>query len=67
MDVLLHGMMSLRDKPENEKQAWKALFDYYVFGDASRVTAHLPEPSHGRLARWMTPPPVVYGRCYYRI
>lgn len=49
MDVLLHGMMSLRDKPENEKQAWKALFDYYVFGDASRVTAHLPEPSHGPL------------------
>ena len=49
MDVLLHGMMSLREKPEQEKQAWKALFDYYVFGDAQRVREHLPPECRGAL------------------
>ncbi len=50
MDVLSHGMMSLRDRPEHEKAAWKALFDYYVFGDSEQVTAHLPEQCQGALA-----------------
>ncbi|NVK55419.1 MAG: cupin-like domain-containing protein [Alteromonadaceae bacterium] len=50
MDVLMHGMLSLRDKPAQEKAAWRALFDYYVFGDASNVVAHLPAECHGPLA-----------------
>jgi len=50
MTTLMHGMLSLRDRSEAEKQAWRALFDYYVFGDAERPTAHLPEPAHGDLA-----------------
>lgn len=50
MTTLMHGMLSLRDRPEAEKQAWRALFDYYVFGDAERPAAHLPEPARGDLA-----------------
>lgn len=50
MDVLSHGMMSLRDRSESEKKAWKSLFDYYVFGDSAQVVAHLPEQSQGALA-----------------
>lgn len=50
MDALLHGMMSVRDKPDSEKQAWRALFDYYVFGESDKVTAHLPEACQGALA-----------------
>ncbi len=50
MDVLMHGMLSIRDRPAQEKQAWKALFDYYLFGDAQQVRAHLPTQSHGALA-----------------
>ncbi|MFS1703523.1 cupin-like domain-containing protein [Alteromonas sp. AMM-1] len=50
MDTLLHGMLSLREKPDSEKAAWLALFNYYVFGDASQVTAHLPPECHGPLA-----------------
>ena len=50
MDVLSHGMLSLRDRPENEKKAWKALFDYYIFGNSEDVTQHLPSASHGALA-----------------
>ncbi|MEW6998621.1 cupin-like domain-containing protein [Colwelliaceae bacterium BS250] len=50
MDVLMHAMKSIRDRPEKEKQAWRALFDYYIFDDAEKVRAHLPAESHGALA-----------------
>lgn len=50
MDVLSHAMLSLRDRPSDEKKAWKALFDYYVFGDTENVTQHLPPACHGALA-----------------
>ena len=50
MTTLMHGMLSLRDRPEAEKEAWRALFDYYVFGDGGRPAAHLPEPARGDLA-----------------
>jgi len=49
--TLLHGMLSLRDRPEGEKQAWRAMFDYYVFGDADLPAAHLPAAAQGDLAR----------------
>jgi len=48
--TLLHAMLSLRDRPEAEKTAWRALFDYYVFGPAERAAAHLPEHARGPLA-----------------
>ncbi|WP_058754387.1 cupin-like domain-containing protein [Sphingomonas endophytica] len=50
MNTLLHAMLSLRDRPAAEKQAWRALFDYYVFGDALRPAAHLPPATQGKLA-----------------
>lgn len=50
MNTLLHGLLSLRDRPEAEKAAWRALFDYYVFGPADRAGAHLPEHAQGELA-----------------
>lgn len=50
MDVLMHAMMSIRDRPAKEKEAWKALFDYYIFDDAEQVRAHLPPQSHGAFA-----------------
>ena len=50
MGTLLHGLLSLRDRPAAEKAAWAAMFDYYVFGDPARPTAHLPEAAQGDLA-----------------
>jgi hypothetical protein len=50
MDALLHAMMSLRDRPAGERDAWKALFDYYIFGDARQVRDHMPPECHGALA-----------------
>jgi hypothetical protein len=48
--TLLHALLSLRDRPESEKRAWQAVFDYYVFGPAERAGAHLPEQARGSLA-----------------
>ena len=49
-NTLLHALLSLRDRPEPEKRAWRVLFDYYVFGPADRAGAHLPEAARGNLA-----------------
>ncbi len=49
MNTLLHGLLSLRDRPDFEKQGWKALFDYYLFGPADQAGAHLPEAARGAL------------------
>jgi hypothetical protein len=50
MTTLLHAILSLRDRPEPEKQAWRALLDFYVFGDPARAAQHLPEQARGILA-----------------
>jgi hypothetical protein len=49
-NTLLHALLSLRDRSEPEKQAWRAMFDYYVFGPADRAASHLPEAARGNLA-----------------
>lgn len=48
-NTLLHALLSLRDRPEQEKRAWKAIFDYYVFGSADKAGAHLTEAARGNL------------------
>jgi Cupin-like domain len=48
-NTLLHAMLSLRDRPAAEKQAWQAMFDYYIFGDGKVPAAHLPDHICGAL------------------
>ncbi len=48
--TLLHALLSIRDRPDTEKRAWRAMFDYYVFGPAGQAGAHLPEAARGNLA-----------------
>jgi hypothetical protein len=50
MDALMHAMMSVRDRSAKEKEAWKGLFDYYIFADSEQARAHLPPESQGLLA-----------------
>ena len=50
LDIVMHGILGLRDRPEAEKQAWREVFDYYVFGSPEKPRAHLPEAVHGSLA-----------------
>lgn len=50
MTTLIHGLLSLRGRPQQEKAAWRSLFDFYVFGDVDRAAAHLPAAARGDLA-----------------
>lgn len=48
--AMVHALMSVRDLPPAEKQAWKAWFDHLVFGeDAAQAGDHLPEHVRGVL------------------
>jgi len=49
MNTLYQALWSIRDRPEREKQAWKNVFEYYVFGPAERAGEHLPEQARGVL------------------
>ena len=50
MDIVMHAMLGLRDRPEAEKQAWREVFDYYVFGSPETPREHLPPSAQGALA-----------------
>ncbi|HEY1962383.1 MAG TPA: cupin-like domain-containing protein, partial [Rhizomicrobium sp.] len=44
-DCLLHALLALRDLPENQRAAWRTVFDYYVFQTSGDPVAHLA-PEH---------------------
>lgn len=48
-DALHHAMLSIRDLDPDAKRQWKAFFDYYVFENDDRVTAHIPDGARGVL------------------
>jgi hypothetical protein len=50
LNALYHAMWSIRDRPEAEKEAWREVFEYYVFGPAARAADHVPPPARGVLA-----------------
>ncbi|WP_295801104.1 cupin-like domain-containing protein [uncultured Microbulbifer sp.] len=49
LDAMLLSMATLRDRSEPVRQAWKALFDFYLFGNDSEVAGHIPETARGFL------------------
>jgi hypothetical protein len=49
MHALYHALWTIRDRPEREKQAWRGIFDYYVFGPGAQAGDHLPEPARNLL------------------
>jgi hypothetical protein len=51
-DVLVLAMMSLRALPEAQRQAWREIFEHYVFrADADAAGAHLPQERRGILGK----------------
>jgi hypothetical protein len=48
-DALNHALLAIRDLPEEEKELWRQMFDYYVFGDAAAASAHLAQGARGIL------------------
>jgi hypothetical protein len=49
MHALYHALWTIRDRPEREKQAWREVFDYYVFGPGERAGEHLPQAARNML------------------
>jgi hypothetical protein len=49
MNTLYQAIWSLRDRPEREKQAWKQVFEYYVFGSPTRAGEPIPPAARGVL------------------
>lgn len=49
-DAMLHGIVSLRGLPPDQRRAWRAAFDHYVFLANGDVSAHLPPHARGILA-----------------
>jgi hypothetical protein len=47
----MHALMSVRDVPPAEREAWRVWFEYYVFADqASAAADHLPSHARGVLS-----------------
>lgn len=48
-NALMHGILSLRDLPKVQKDAWKKLFDHYVFNDEYSNFEHIQPSAQGVL------------------
>ena len=45
--TMLHALMTLRDLPVREREAWRGLFEHYIFETNGDPFAHLPEHARG--------------------
>lgn len=50
MNTLMLALMTLRDLPPAQRQAWQALFDHYIFAADAQTAAHIPPEAQGVLA-----------------
>ncbi|WP_374275186.1 cupin-like domain-containing protein [Brevundimonas sp.] len=48
-DAMLHGLMSLSTLPPDQRRAWRAMFDHYVFRLDGDPAEHIPEAARGAL------------------
>lgn len=48
-DVLMHALLVLGQMPAAHREAWRAMFDNYVFHANGDPLAHLPPHAHGAL------------------
>jgi hypothetical protein len=50
MNALMLALMTVRDLPEGERQAWRSMFDHYVFSNNDTTVNHIPEHARRLLA-----------------
>jgi len=51
LNALYHSVITMKNLPPRELEAWRTLFDHYVFRDNGDPAAHLPENARGILGR----------------
>ncbi len=49
-NVLEYALLAMRDLPKKEREAWRAIFDFYVFDFEEGSVSHIPEERRGVLA-----------------
>jgi len=50
IDVLMHALLTIRDLPEAQRNAWYGIFKHYVFEADEETVQHIPEQRRGVLA-----------------
>lgn len=50
LDVLMHALLTLRDLPQAQKDAWRGIFEHYVFDSSGSDFSHIPQHLRGVLA-----------------
>ena len=50
-DALLHAILAVRELPLSQREAWRQMFDHYVFSADNSTAAHIPESRRG----WLSP------------
>jgi len=50
LNTLMLALLSLRDLPPAQREAWRALFDHYVFDADEHTAEHIPAAARGVLA-----------------
>lgn len=48
-DAFTHALLNIRSLPDDERQHWKNLFDYYIFDSNPDNTTHIPQEKLGLL------------------
>jgi hypothetical protein len=51
LNALIHALLSIRGLPADQREAWRGLFNYYVFGDGESDFSHIPQRSLGVLGK----------------
>jgi hypothetical protein len=52
--TLMHALLSIRELPRREREAWRTVFDHYIFQTGGDPMEHLPEAARGIMGE-MTP------------
>lgn len=58
-EAMIHGILAIASLPQRQRDAWRAMFDHYVFRLHGDPAEHLPDAQKGILG---TPTPQLRGR-----
>ena len=50
-DTLAHALLTIRDLPKEQKQAWQGIFEHYIFNSDTHTNEHIPDQASGFLGK----------------